>query len=645
MKKTLLFLVAALTFGMAAQAQTIFSEDFENVTLSSGIGELPTGWTTYSDDLTNFYNTQGYDYRVFGNSWCVYNMSGWGNCAFCMTYTMEATQVDRWMITPQIAIPETGNYSLVFTVYGSNYNEKLRVLVSTTGVEKTDFTQTLFEGELDPGVSNKLLDLSNFSNQNIYIAFQNFTTDGLYTFIDDVEVKVVPANGIAFVSASAPNYAAMNTNFDVTVHPYNDGSAPLTSYDITYTLNNGSEQTVHVTGQNIAPFSTGSYTFTTSYPTPGPLTVIITLSNPNGVTDADLSDNSGRTSLTIYDPATATQRTVLLEHFTTGQCQYCPSGHERLEQAISSGIEDRVAWVAHHVGFGTDNMTINESNQIATLYGNSGTWAPAMMIDRNDSNSIGNEDDGVIGSVSSVSDLIPQFNNAISTPAYVTVNLSNLTYDPQSRQLGVTVSGEFVSAFGGTEPRLSLYIIQDGIVGRQADAASGTYLNNYVHNHVIRASISNIWGDADAFTNTTAGSTYTKTFNYTLPTKFSANKCYLVAFVNDYGPDILHRTVANATKSGYLMEGNDPTTGIGDVESSINVVTYPNPATEMVYVTVEGQIRSYEMIDALGRTVMAEENVNADILELNVSSLSQGLYIINVTTDRGVAAQRVNIVK
>jgi len=75
------------------------------------------------------------------------------------------------------------------------------------------------------------------------------------------------------------------------------------------------------------------------------------------------------------------------------------------------------------------------------------------------------------------------------------------------------------------------------------------------------------------------------------------------------------------------------------------VVTYPNPATEMVYVTVEGQIRSFEMVDALGRTVMNGENVNADILELNVSSLPQGLYIINVTTDRGVAAQRVNVVK
>ena len=72
-----------------------------------------------------------------------------------------------------------------------------------------------------------------------------------------------------------------------------------------------------------------------------------------------------------------------------------------------------------------------------------------------------------------------------------------------------------------------------------------------------------------------------------------ADHCRLVAFVNDFGPDMLHRTVANATKSGYLMTGNDPTTGIGDVQASMNVVTYPNPATEMVYVTAESAIRSY----------------------------------------------------
>ena len=308
-----------------------------------------------------------------------------------------------------------------------------------------------------------------------------------------------------------------------------------------------------------------------------------------------------------------------------------------------ANFENRICWVAHHVGFYTDNMTINESEEIMALYGNNGTWAPAMTLDRNVDFADGAEAGGVVGSVGNVNDLVSQFNNATNAPAFVTIELSNLTYDPQTRQLNVTVSGSFVNDFVGTEPRLSLYLTQDGIYGSQ-QSTNGT-IAKYEHNHVIRACISDVWGDADAFTSTTAGSNYSKTYTYTLPTKFSANNCRLVAFVNDYGPDMLHRTVANATKSNYLMTGNDPTTGIGDVQASMNVVTYPNPATEMVYVSTESAISSFEMVDALGRKVMGNENLNADILELNVSDLNAGIYFITITTEHGTATQRVSVTK
>ena len=633
MKKTLLFLAVALMFGFAAKAQTALSEDFN----TCADGTVPSGWVTYGDNKTNHYDG-------FGDSWEAYQQM-----MVCITWTEEnpPTPVDRWLVTPQVTVP-TSNPMVIFDILGVNYGpgtsyaESLKVMVSTTNNQKESFSVLEDLGELPAGNSTHALDLSAYAGQQVYLAFVCYTNDGMYIFLDNVVVKTVPANSIAFVGASTPSYVPMSQTFNFNVTVYNDGSDTLTSFDIAYSLN-GDDYTEHVSGMNIAPFTTGTYTLTANYATPGALRIDITVSNPNGEADIDPSDNSGYTTLVIYNPAVTTPRTSLLEHFTTAQCQYCPSGHERLEQAMN-GYEDRVCWVAHHVGFGTDAMTINESNQIATLYGGNGTWAPAMMIDRNADNSDGNEADGVIGSVGYASDIQAQFDNALAVPSFITIGLSNLNYDPQSRQLTVTVSGSFVDDFAGYQPRVSLYLTQDGIHARQ-QSTNGQVLQNYEHNHVIRATISDIWGDAEMFTSTSAGDTYSKTFTYTLPTTFSANNCRLVAFVNDYGPDVLHRTVLNATKSGYLMEGNDPTTGIGDVESSINVVTYPNPATEMVYVTVEGQIRSFEMVDALGRTVMNGENVNADILELNVSSLPQGLYIINVTTDRGVAAQRVNVVK
>jgi hypothetical protein len=103
----------------------------------------------------------------------------------------------------------------------------------------------------------------------------------------------------------------------------------------------------------------------------------------------------------------------------------------------------------------------------------------------------------------------------------------------------------------------------------------------------------------------------------------------------------MHRTIANGTKSGYLTN-----VAIEDVENtSISVNTYPNPATEMAVVEAGSTIRSYQMVDALGRVVMRSENLNVNALELDVRALAQGVYFINVTTDNGVASQRLTIVK
>lgn len=641
MKKSLFFLAALLTLGMAANAQTAWSEDFTGIT--SG---MPTGWTVYADNLVNSDN-----YSSFNQSWQVTQVSSDGNTAAAsISWTVpEGNDCDRWMVTPQINVPASG-YSLYFQVFGYDvsFPEKVRVMVSTTGVEKADFTELadfVMDGTVyGPGMNDVLVDLSAYAGQDIHIAFVNHG-DGYYTIIDNIAVKIMSPNAIACTGVSAPGFAPMGENFNFNVTVRNEGSAPLTSFQIDYTVGNGSQQTANVTGVNVAPFTYYTHTLSASVATAGNTSIDVTVSLPNGEADVDASDNSASTSLSVYDPSTTTQRTTLLEHFTTGQCQYCPGGHERLEQAYQ-GYENRVCWVSHHAGFGTDAMTISASEQLTALYGTEGTFAPAMTLDRNVETADEPGAGGVVGSVGYANDIAAQFQAATAMPAFVTISLSNLNYDQQSRQLSVTVSGNFVSDFGGTEPRLSLFLIEDSILGRQADAATQTYINNYVNNHVIRATLSDTWGDADAFTSTTAGSTYSKTFTYTLPTKMRANKCRLVAFVNDFGPDMLHRTVANATQSDFLMTGNDPThVGITAVEASIEIKTYPNPATEMAYISAESTIRSYEMVDAMGRTILAEENVNVDVLELNVSGLAQGVYFVSVTTDKGIATERLTVVK
>ena len=629
MKKTLLFLAAALTFGMAANAQVALSENFDNC----ADGSVPAGWTTYGDGLTNHYTSPS----TLNDSW-----SALQQAMVCITWTEESSAVDRWLVTPQVTVPTT-NPMLVFDIMGVNYGpespyaESLKVMVSTTDNQKASFSVLEDLGNLSVGNNTYGINLSSYAGQSIYLAFACYTADGVYFFLDNVEVKTVPANCISAVSATAPAYSPQNGNCNVNLTVRNEGSSSLAAFDVTYSVNGGDDQTLNVTGVDVAPFAYYTYTFPVQMLDLGVALINITVSNPNNDTDADESDNSTSCETNVYDPASVTDRNTVLEHFTTARCVNCPAAHERLETAVQ-GRENRVIWIAHHVGYYTDDMTINESNQMITFYNDGGsTYAPAVMLDRDNGNATSEDPGPVFFPDNDVDDHIT---NAIAAPALVAVNITDVNYDAQSRQLSLTVSGNFVSGMTFDSPRLSVYIMQDDIWGSQTGATG-----KYQHNHVIRGCITDVWGDATAITNTTAGSTFSKTYTYTLPTKFNAKNCWLAAFVSNYSSDVNNCRIANGAKTGYILNGEDPTTGIGDVQANMKVVTYPNPTTEMAYVSTEGTIRSYEMVDAMGRKVMAQENVNADILELNVSNLSAGIYFITVTTDKGVATQRLNVTK
>ena len=609
-------------------------EDFEANATASGFGTFPVGWTTYADNVANYSQ-----YAEFGQSWSVYDFGWFGDgSAICMTYTNSTTACDRWLVTPQLVIPATGDFKLKFDVYGSQYSEKLAVLVSTTGNAKTDFTQTVMpQTTLAAGANTMLFDLSAYAGQSIYIAFRCTTTDGIYTLVDNVTVSAdMPAAGISYTDGMVQGYAPMGTNFSFYTMVRNEGTTPMTSYTLTYTVN-GTAQTRNVTGINVAPFAYYIDTVTISHPTAEAVTIALTVSAPNGVADPDASDNSGSLSLTVYDPATVAERTTLLDHFTTAVCPNCPSAHTRLGAVMENIDANRVAWVAHHVGYGTDNMTLAEdaaNTGVMGFYNGTSTFAPAMLLDR-DTENVPGEYNGMVGGITTnAATLQNQFSNAISKPAFVTVGLENITYDASTRQVSFDVNGMFKSSLTGTI-NLTVYITEDSIMGTQSGATG-----NYRHDHVLRGVVTSYWGDA--LTSTNANDTYSKHYTYTLPATWNYKKCRLIAFVNNHSNNVTERKVLNATKSAFLTAGQ---VGIEDVKPAISVKMWPNPVAEMAFVEAESTIRSYSVVNSVGQVVESRENVNASALELNVSNYAAGVYFVSVTTDNGVSTERLCVVK
>ncbi len=73
---------------------------------------------------------------------------------------------------------------------------------------------------------------------------------------------------------------------------------------------------------------------------------------------------------------------------------------------------------------------------------------------------------------------------------------------------------------------------------------------------------------------------------------------------------------------------------VASVDKVTGVSVYPNPAENNLYVTGQ-KISRYEIINTAGQ-ILKYQNVNTDNLNVNVSDLQPGIYMIRVFTDRGV---------
>ena len=225
-------------------------------------------------------------------------------------------------------------------------------------------------------------------------------------------------------------------------------------------------------------------------------------------------------------------------------------------------------------------------------------------------------------------------NKNVGTGKTVTISSITLTGTDKGNYVLTTTSNQATTTANISKKALT--VTADDKSVEYGDAAP-TYTASY-SGFVSGESKSNLSGSL-SFSCSYTSSSKTGTYTITPSGHTSSN----------YNSSIQNRMVAQAAKTDYIFEGTDPTqsnVGINGVETSLNITTYPNPATEMAYIDANGEtIRSYEVVNALGQKVIDEKNVNVNTIELNVSGMPQGVYFVTVATDRGMASQRLTIVK
>lgn len=95
--------------------------------------------------------------------------------------------------------------------------------------------------------------------------------------------------------------------------------------------------------------------------------------------------------------------------------------------------------------------------------------------------------------------------------------------------------------------------------------------------------------------------------------------------------------------SNYTQGGSDCTTplmGIENILEDISINLFPNPANKELNISSEKIINSIEIYNSLGQKIY-QENIKSKEKSIDISSISKGVYIIGVSTDKGFVRKKL----
>ncbi len=320
----------------------------------------------------------------------------------------------------------------------------------------------------------------------------------------------------------------------------------------------------------------------------------------NGHSDINTDNNSAEATLAIYDAADAYKKTVLLEQFTTIKCVNCPYGDAVLEKFMED--RDNAVWVAHHVGYYTDELTIDESNDMMTNFGIN--FAPGAMLNRTQL-----EEDrmeislGYSNAASGAKILSGYMDTVLATPVFVGISGIGSTVSEDGKTMDITVVGERNPKYASLydDAYVTVYLVENNCYAVQAQSGDSS---KHYHDNVIRHTVTPIMGTPIEWN----GNTFTYTATSDVATKWNTDNMRVVAFINKPYTTSTESQVYNAA------EQKVGTSKVHAVNADNYSVSYNNGS-----VSVAGA-SNVEVYSIDGRRVAN-------------SNLNNGLYLIRFTVN------------
>lgn len=334
----------------------------------------------------------------------------------------------------------------------------------------------------------------------------------------------LPTYDIAIENVKFDPYVSAGSQMTITGNVRNYGCKTIDSYMLSYRVGSNPPKTETPQCWEMNTGNMYAFSFTIDKFVVGPNTLTITLANPGGHGDVNPDDNTWSGSFICYSSSHA-NRNVLLEQFSTALCAQCPAGHDRIEEAIAEF--NNVIWVTHHSGFFQDDMTTDDDLALTWFYGSPQTFAPAVMFDRTNLSSGSYLSEGPIEGVGQIDEIRDLVLKASSQPSLARIE-ANSSYDKESRELTVEVTGGSLVDLSTRNTTVNVYLVEDNIVASQS--IPGGTIDDFVHNNVFRKALTETWGDPVYWDN----KAFKAQWNYSVPDNFVAENMRVVAFLSNY---------------------------------------------------------------------------------------------------------------
>jgi hypothetical protein len=238
-------------------------------------------------------------------------------------------------------------------------------------------------------------------------------------------------------------------------------------------------------------------------------------------------------------------RRVLIEEFTGVRCVQCPAGSAEILN-LQEQYGERLIAISIHAGSLANpynqsqyNFRTDEGEDLLNFFATPDGF-PTAVINRK---LFPGQPDLQLESAAVWAGRI---SSELEIDAVVTLNLQN-NWNPDSRLMEVSVTGGAAERISEVV-KITVVITENNITDTQIVPIDGI-IDDYVHNHVLRKSLTAFDGDILA-NSLDADESFAKNFTFTLPNEWKAENCSVIAFVHLAGTNKL---VLQATEK-HLIE-------------------------------------------------------------------------------------------